>query len=157
VLRTAGQKEYADSAEAQERGDNGGEAYALLAQYQHFNDERDERERGFKDGGNARGNVLLRPEERAILGDKHQQADDEEIAPLRRGGADFALETHESEEGDTGQEEAGAGGKERRQLEDGDADGEERGSPEHIDGKESEGHAEVKARGRSGDCRVGNR
>jgi hypothetical protein len=78
----------------------------------------------------------LRPEEQSVHDDKHEQAHDCQAAPLLCGGAAFAFDAHEGVEQGAGYEETRARGKERRQLFDGDADGEEGRSPEEIDGEE---------------------
>ena len=56
-------------------------------------------------------------------------------------GRAFAFEAHEGVEHDAGDEEADAGGEERGQFFDGDADGEKRGAPEEVDGEEGEEQA----------------
>ena len=64
----------------------------------------------------ARGHVLLRPEDRAVSGDKHAQGDDGDAAPLRRRGTRLSAKTHECVEQRAGGQEAHPGGEEGRDL-----------------------------------------
>ncbi len=65
----------------------------------------------------------------------------------RSVGLTSPFEAHEGVEQDAGGEEAGAGGEERGQLFNGDADGEERGTPDHVDGEEGEEQANAEGLG----------
>ena len=68
----------------------------------------------------------FRPEEGAVLRDKHDKRGKAQVAPLNRRGAGVAAKTHKGVEHDAGDEEAHASSKERWQFLDGNADGKKR-------------------------------
>ncbi len=71
-------------------------------------------------------------------------------------GRAWPLKTHKGVEHDAGDEEARAGGKERRQFLDGDADGEKGCAPEEVNGEEGGDHAQPERSSGGKDDRIGN-
>ena len=141
MLFAAGDQEHGYADESEDGGNGQHGPHALLAEDEHFDNQREDGQRSRKHGDDAGGDVFLRPEERAILGDEHEKRHDRQASPLRESRLGLALKAHEGVEQDAGGEEAGSGGEEGRQFFNGDADGEERGAPDHVDSEEREDHA----------------
>ena len=138
MLLAAGDQKNGDTDKAEDGGDGQHGAHALPAQDEHFDDQGEDRQSRGQDGDDTRGDVLLCPEERAILGDEHEQGHDREASPLFCVGGRFPFSALEGVEQNAGGEEAAPRGEERGQLFDGDADGEESGAPEDVNGEEGE-------------------
>ena len=141
MLVAAGDEENGNADKAEDGGDGQHGAHALLAKDEHLENQGEDGQGGGEDRNDAGGHVLLCPEERTIFGDEHEERHDGEASPLFQRGRGFAFCAHEGVKQNAGGEEAGSGGEERGELFDGDADGEERGAPEDIDGEEGEEQA----------------
>jgi len=118
------------------KGDSGesasGEMVGAVAD--PLKDEEPERGDGDEEGGEAGGDVDFRPSHDDVGGDEEEESDDAEAEEIAQGDGDtVSAEGAEGEHEKTGGGETEGSHDERREVLDGEADGEVGGSPEDVD------------------------
>jgi hypothetical protein len=131
-----------DPTQSDQNREAGTEAKARTLQKENFEQEGPNGDGRNQDRGDAGRQSLFGPEEATIGCEKHQRAEDPQIAPLTTRWNEGMRAAPDIEDY-AGYEEADAGSEESRQGFDSHADCEIGGTPENVDGGEGKHRANV--------------
>src|SRR5260370_41554083 len=148
IQRAAAHQE-ADAAESQKDSSQKRRVQAPLPGGESGEQEYPDGLAGYEQRGKARRDFLLRPVKRAVANEKKEKADDDAGANLRPGGSKTLCKAPH-QENRAGDQMAEARSIKRRNRFHGVTNGEVRGTPDEVDGKERKNNCHAMSAGNAG-------